>query len=105
MRPRFQKNDQLELKVTGVEYLQTVKEKAIDRITITLVSDLLDTQVVADLSELIDENPGNTKLFFQLRDSMGEKHVLLRSKNKTVDIRHTLIDFIDSHESMDYKIN
>ena len=105
MIPRFQHSDQKELRVTNVELLQSVKEKAIDRITITLVSDLLDTQVVAELSELIDENPGNTKLFFQLRDSMGEKHVLLRSKNKTIDVRHTLIDFIESHESMDYKIN
>ena len=105
MVPRFQHSDQKELRVTNVELLQSVKEKAIDRITITLVSDLLDTQVVAELSELIDENPGNTKLFFQLRDSMGEKHVLLRSKNKTIDVRHTLIDFIESHESMDYKIN
>jgi DNA polymerase-3 subunit alpha len=105
MVPRFQHSDQKELRVTNVELLQSVKEKAIDRITITLVSDMLDTQVVAELSELIDENPGNTKLFFQLRDSMGEKHVLLRSKNKTIDVRHTLIDFIESHESMDYKIN
>jgi DNA polymerase-3 subunit alpha len=105
MIPRFQHSNQKELRVTNVELLQSVKEKAIDRITITLVSDLLDTQVVAELSELIDENPGNTKLFFQLRDSMGEKHVLLRSKNKTIDVRHTLIDFIESHESMDYKIN
>jgi DNA polymerase-3 subunit alpha len=91
--------------VTNVELLQTVKEKAIDSITITLVSDLLDTKLVAELGELIDENPGNTKLFFQLRDSSGKKHVLLRSGNKKVDVRHTLIDFIDSQESMDYKIN
>ena len=105
LRPRFQNANQMELKVTSVEFLQTIKEKAVDRITITLVSDLLDTQVVAELSELIDENPGNTKLFFQLRDSRGEKHVLLRSKNKSVDVRHALIDFIESHESMDYKIN
>ena len=105
MASRFYNSDSKELKVTNVELLQTVKEKAIDSITITLVSDLLDTKLVAELGELIDENPGNTKLFFQLRDSSGKKHVLLRSGNKRVDVRHTLIDFIDSQESMDYKIN
>ena len=107
IKPRFQYNDNgpKDLKVSGVEFLQTIKEKAIDSITITLVSDLLDTKIVAELGELIDENPGNTKLFFQLRDSSGKKHVLLRSGNKKVDVRHTLIDFIDSQESMDYKIN
>jgi DNA polymerase-3 subunit alpha len=107
IKPRFQYNDNgpKDLKINGVEFLQTIKEKAIDSITITLVSDLLDTKIVAELGELIDENPGNTKLFFQLRDSSGKKHVLLRSGNKKVDVRHTLIDFIDSQESMDYKIN
>ena len=107
IKPRFQYNDNgpKDLKISGVEFLQTIKEKAIDSITITLVSDLLDTKIVAELGELIDENPGNTKLFFQLRDSSGKKHVLLRSGNKKVDVRHTLIDFIDSQESMDYKIN
>ena len=105
MASRYRNSDQKELKVTNVELLQTVKERAIERITITLVSDLLDTQIVNELGELIDENPGKTKLFFQLRDSTGKKHVLLRSTNKTVDVRHSLIDFIDSQESMDYKIN
>ena len=105
MASRFYNNDSKELKVTNVELLQTVKEKAIDSITITLVSDLLDTKLVTELGELIDENPGNTKLFFQLRDSSGKKHVLLRSGNKKVDVRHTLIDFIESQEAMDYKIN
>ena len=105
MASRFYNSDSKELKVTNVELLQTIKEKAVDSITITLVSDLLDTKLVAELGELIDENPGNTKLFFQLRDSSGKKHVLLRSGNKKVDVRHKLIDFIDSQESMDYKIN
>ena len=105
VQPRFQYSDIMSLKVQNIEFLQTVKEKSVDRITISLVSDLLDKQEVADLSQLISESPGKTKLFFQLRNSKGDKHVLLRSKNLTVDVRHTLIDFIDSHESMDYKIN
>ena len=105
MKPRFYNTEQKELKVTGVELLQTVKEKAIDRITITMTTDMLDDQIVADLSELVRENPGRTKLFFQLRDTTGHNHVLLRSTSKTVDVRHTLIDFIEQHEALDYTIN
>ena len=105
MKPRFYNAEQKELKVTGVELLQTIKEKAIDRITISLNSDRLDDQIVADLSEIIRETPGHTKLFFQLRDSQGKHHVLLRSTTATVDVRHQLIDFIERHEALDYKIN
>ena len=110
IRPRFQYNNDgpKELKVNRVEYLQTVKENAIDRITISIITDreVLDEQIVAELNELIAENPGKTKLFFQLRDSLGKNHVLLRSPNRGVDVRHTLIDYIESHPNvMDYKIN
>jgi len=105
LQPRFQNSNQMELKVQNVEYLQAVKEKAIDRITISLVTDMLDDQIVEDLSEIISSHPGKTKLFFQLRDSQGRNHVLLRSKNEGVDVRHTLIDYIENHEMMDYQIN
>ncbi len=110
IRPRFQYNNDgpKELKVSRVEYLQTVKENAIDRITISLITDpgLLDEQIVTELNELISEHPGKTKLFFQLRDSLGKNHVLLRSPKRGVDVRYTLIDYIESHPNvMDYKIN
>ena len=105
LQPRFMNSSQMELKVQNVEYLQTIKEKAIDRITIEMVTDLLDEKIVADLTEIINESPGSTKLFFQLRDSSGGNHVLLRSKSAGVDVRHALIDFIEHHEMLSYKIN
>ncbi len=105
--PRFHYNPDgpKDLKVSGVEFLQTIKDKAIDRITIQLTTDLIDDQVVADLGEMIKEHPGKTKLFFQLRDSLGKHHVLVRSKNSSIDVRHQLIDFIERTQALDYKIN
>ena len=107
MQSRYYNSEQKELKVTNVELLQSVKERAVDRITISLITDkgVLNEQMVAELSEIISECPGKTKLFFQLRDSLGKHHVLLRSQGHDVDVRHSLIDFIESHEMMDYKIN
>ena len=105
MKPRFYNNEQKELKVKNIEYLQTIKEKNIDRITISLITDQLNDQIVTELNEIICENPGKTKLFFQLRDSSGKHHVLLRSQKNMVDVRHTLIDYIERTEALDYKIN
>ena len=105
MAPRFQYSDQKELKVTNVELLQSVKEKAIDRITITLTTDLLDEQVVTELGEMINENPGKTKLYFQLVDRTGKGHVLMRSTSKFVDVKSTLVNFIEQTPALDYKIN
>ena len=107
VKPRFQyqENSPKDLKVMTVEYLQTVKDKAIDRITISMNTDLLDEQVVAELQEFIGEHPGKTKLFFQLRDSQGKHHVLLRSTLHDIDVRHSLIDYIEHQQALDYKIN
>ncbi len=105
MASRFFNSDKKELKITNVELLQTVKEKAIDRITISMTTDLMDDQLVMELTELISETPGNTKLYFQLHDSTGKHHVLLYSSSKSIDVRSSLIRFIEQSDAMDYKIN
>ena len=106
MRPRRYNAEVKDFKIVNVELLQSVKEKALDRITISIISDQIDEQMVAELNELIAESPGKTKLFFQLRDSLGKHHVLLQAPNRNVDVRHSLIDYIESHpDVMDYKIN
>ena len=105
--PRWQYNENSpkDLKVTRVEFLQTIKDKAIERITIQLTTDLLNDKIVTELTELVSEHPGKTKLFFQLRDSLGKHHVLMESTKHLVDVRHTLIDYIEQTEGLDYRIN
>ena len=104
-RWQYKEDGPKDLRVTNVEYLQTIKDKAIDRITIQLTTELLNDQIVADLSEIVDEYPGKTKLFFLLRDSQGKHRVLLESKKNTIDVRYALINFIEQNEGLDYKIN
>jgi DNA polymerase-3 subunit alpha len=105
MQPRFFNSEQKELKVSNVELLQSVKERAIDRITIVMSTDLMNDTIVTELGTLIADNPGKTKLFVQLHDGSGKNHVLLRSTTKTVDVKHSLIHFIEQAEGLDYRIN
>ena len=103
---RYRDSQFFDLKVQNIEYLQTIKDKAIDRITISLLTDELNDQIVTELNEIIADNPGETKLFFQLHDSSGKHHVLLRSTKRTVDVKRSLISFIEQYKHvMDYKIN
>ena len=105
MQQRFSYSDQKELKVTNVELLQSVKERAIDRVTIMMNTDQLNDQVVEELSEIIASSPGETKLYFLVRDTTGKKHVLLRSASKSVNLRKDLIAYIEENQALDYKIN
>ena len=94
VKSRFQYNDNgpKDLKIGGVEFLQTIKERAIDRITIQMMTDKVDDAMVNDLTEIINENPGKTKLFFRLRDSSSNHHVLLRSKREGIDVKNQLLE-------------
>ena len=107
VRPRFSYNPDgpKDLGITGVEFLQTIKERAIDRITISMTADLLNDEVVTELGELIAAHPGKTNIFFQLHDLTGKNHVLLKSTTKTVDVKSELIQFIEQTPALDYKIN
>lgn len=105
LQPRFQHSNQMELKVQNVEYLQEIKSKSIDRITITLDTGLLDEQIVTELGELVNANPGTTKLYFQLIDHTAKHHVLLRSTTKFIDVKTNLVNFIEQTPALDYKIN
>ena len=105
MSARFYNSDQKELKVSNVELLQSVKERAIERITISLDTDILDETVVTELDELITHSPGKTQLYFMMHDSTGKRHVLLRSASKTVDVRNDLISYIEQTDALSYKIN
>ena len=103
---RYRDSKFFDLKIQNIEYLQTIKDKAIDRITISLITDKLNDQIVTELNEIIAENPGETKLFFQLHDSSGKNHVLLRSTRRTVNVKQSLIAYIEQNKDvMDYKIN
>ncbi len=104
-QPRYRGSNMYEFKIQNIEYLQTVKEKAIDRITISIAADQLDNLVAEELSEIIKKYPGTTKLYVQVHDPNNKNHVLLRSGKFTIDIRQSLISYIEQKEGLDYKIN
>ncbi len=105
MKQRFRESNLYDMKVTDVKYMQTVKDSTLTKLTISINTDKLDARMVEELNEIITENPGKTQLFFQLRDSQGKKHVLLKSQSRTVDVRSQLINYIDQQEALEYKIN
>lgn len=105
LKQRYRDSDFYDLKIQNVEYMQTVKEKAIDKITISINTDLLNSQIVEELAELTEESPGKTRLFFLLHDSIGKHRVDLRSMSRTIDVKTSLLSYIKENEALDYKIN
>ena len=105
LQQRWRDSNQKEFRIQKIEYLQTVKENAIDHLTITLNTDMINDETVSELSGIIDDSPGKTKLFFQLHDSQRKHEVLMESRKSKVDLTVYLLHFIEQTEGMDYHIN
>lgn len=102
---RFRNSEMMEMRITDIQYLQTVKDTQIEKITISLDADKLDDTTVSDLVTIIKDAPGTTQLFFQVRETSNSKPFMLRSRKEKVDISKELIAYIKSSEALDYKIN
>ena len=102
---RFRDSNIMEMRVTNIEYLQTVKDKQIEKLTITVDSAKLDDTVVSDLVTVISNCPGNTQLYFAVSDGNSHRPFVLHSRKGKVDVNKTLIAFIKDNDALGYTIN
>ena len=94
-----------DLRVSDIQYMQTVKDERIERITITMKTDAIDNDVVEGLLSTIDDCPGRTQLFFQLCDADGKNAVMLHSRGKEIEVNRHFVSFVESIPGVEYKIN
>ena len=103
-QPRFRNSESYELKVQNVQQLYDVKEKRLEKFTISIPASKVTDETISNLSTLLDGNEGNTQLYIQLHTSEND-FVTLRSKGKGINIDRKLLDYIAAEEEMDYLIN
>ncbi len=102
---RFRGSDMMEMRVTDIQYLQTVKDLQIERLTITLDAGSIDDTTVSDLVSVIKDCPGNTQLYFMVHDGNSTRPFTLYSRTGKVDVCRELISYIKGNEALGYKIN
>ena len=102
---RFRGSDMMEMRVTDIQYLQTAKDKMIERLTITVDAGKIDDTTVSDLVTVIKDCSGSTMLHFSVHDGESSRPFTLYSKAGKVDVCRKLISFIKDSEALGYKIN
>ena len=105
MVQRFRDSNMKEMRVTSIQYLQTVKDRELEKFTIILDLDKVDDTTVSDLLTLIKEQPGATHLYLSVRDSESNRPLTLRSGSDKISINKKLINFIKENEALNYVIN
>lgn len=102
---RFANSNYYEFQIGSIDYMQSVKENRIERITITVDSDVVDEKLVTDLQTMIDNDEGKAQLFIQIHDIDSNTNVLMRAQDRTIGVSHKLVQYVDNHPKMSYQIN
>ena len=106
-QPRYRNNPSiLELKVQRVEQLYDVKAHRLERLTIAMDASAMDEALVSELATVVEQHEGSTQLFIQLRTPDNDNTtVVLKSRDRGVNVDRRLIDFITANEKMEFHIN
>lgn len=105
MEPRRFKQEEFELKIHTFELLSEIKEKAIQKITITIPVDQLSEELITDLTALLDGSEGEIQLNFELVDHHRDTIVPLRSTTKKIAANKNLLQFLKGRDEISYRIN
>lgn len=104
-QPKQWKKDEWEVKVNSIELLPDVKDKVIEKITVSTPLSALDDELVTELSALIKAYPGNAELCFHVTDEDGQMYVNLMSRSVKVSPRKEIMTYLKSQSQLSYKIN
>ena len=101
---KYNKEDK-EFHVTKVEFLEDIKEKSIQKITLTVNLDQLTENLVEELVAVIQNNNGKVPLYFNILDKEDGQNVIMQSTSHQVAPNYQMFDFFDENPALSYIIN
>ena len=104
-QPKQWRPEELDIKITSMELLPDVKEKLVEKITILVPLSVLNSAMVAELSSLTKDHPGNTELYFKVTDRDEKMHVDLISRPVKLSVGKELISYLKERPELEFRIN
>ena len=105
VEPKQWNPDSHELRIGRVEFLSDVKEKMLQKITITARVEDLESATVNDLNTLLQQEKGNAEVFFRIIDTEQQATITLKSAACRINISKALIDYIENSHALTFQIN
>ena len=104
-QPKQWRQDEYEVKINSIELLPEVKDKIIEKLTITLPLSAIDEELIEELDALVKEHPGNAELCFNIQDEEGQMYVNMFSKSNKITVHKELMAYLEAHPLLSSKIN
>ena len=103
---RFRDSNMYVLSVSDIQDLRTARETLIHKLIICMKSDALDDSLFRDLMGVISANKGKAQLAFRIICGQErDAYVTVSSRTVFVRLSKELVDFLDSHPELTYKVS
>ena len=94
-----------ELKINSIQLLPDVKDELIEKITIYLPLDELESTLITELSTIVKKSPGKAELFFKIQDKESNIELTLISQPLRLTIEKELLFYLNEERALSFTIN
>ncbi|MDR0540775.1 MAG: DNA polymerase III subunit alpha, partial [Dysgonamonadaceae bacterium] len=94
----------ISFRVSSIYPLNEIRDYLVEKITISLPLHRLDDRMIADLSSLIQKNPGHTALYFKIEDAERQLSIALASDKGRYAIDKSIVQYLEEHQFV-FEIN
>jgi len=106
MATRWRGSDTKEFQLSSVQYLSDVKDNLkIESLTLTLTPDGLSDEFASDFVSMVDDNPGTTTIYLQIESSAPKGTIMLRSRQKGINLSDDMFAFLNNTPNLRYRLN
>lgn len=103
---RWRNSDSLDIKVGSIELLTEVKDKLIEKLTITIPLPVLNAELVNELGAVIKACPGQAELNFTVIDTEeNNMKIEMMSRPFKISVQRELISCLERYPEVEYHIN
>jgi DNA polymerase-3 subunit alpha len=97
-QPRQYKESVLDFKISSIQPMSQVKDSLVKKITISLPLSKLNEKMIAELSSMIKNNPGNCTFYFKIQDIEKQLSVSLYAEAQKYAIDKKIIRFLEDSQ-------
>lgn len=103
--PRKYNENELDFKINSIQLLNDVKEKLIEKFTITVPLEDVTPEFITDITALVKDVKGNTQFNITVIDEINHYDVPLYATNVKTEVTKSLLSYIETFEKIGFKIN
>jgi DNA polymerase III subunit alpha len=96
---------ELEFKIKSILLLNNARDELVKNLSIRMSIQDLNEEIIAEMHKQSDKNKGKSTLRFNIYDENEGISVDMFSRNISVLVTNELIDFLNSHPEIEYKVN